>query len=72
LEVQGIIFDRVLNDQITEDWTPVDQMGIQQHIGSLQNVVRDFDIQSGQKKHCLSNLLDITRKGTNIKSQRSP
>ena len=33
--VQGIIFARIENDQLVEDWTLVDQMGILQQLGLI-------------------------------------
>lgn len=33
VEVQGIIFARIENDRIIEDWTLTDQMGILQQLG---------------------------------------
>jgi steroid delta-isomerase-like uncharacterized protein len=34
-KVQGIIFARIVNDQIAEDWTLIDQMGILQQLGFI-------------------------------------
>ena len=33
VEVQGIIFGRILNGRLAEDWTLIDQMGILQQLG---------------------------------------
>lgn len=44
VEVQGIIFARISNDRIIEDWTLVDPMGILQQPGIVPPP-RDIQVQ---------------------------